>query len=84
MIASKITAKGQITIPKTIREFLNVDVSDTIQFTLQEDGKVLITSEKTSAKALFGMLNHRKRSKPVPVDEMEAAIRDRRRKRHAG
>ena len=84
MIASKITAKGQITIPKKIREFLKVDVSDTIEFTLQEDGKVLISSEKTSAKALFGMLKHRKRSKPVSLDEMDAAIGDRRRKRSGG
>jgi AbrB family looped-hinge helix DNA binding protein len=84
MIVSKITSKGQITIPKIIREYLKVDVSDTIEFTLLEDGKVLITSEKKSAKALFGMLNHRKPVKPVKLGEMDAAIRKRRIKRHTG
>ena len=83
MIVSKITSKGQITIPKIIRKYLKVDVSDTIEFTLLEDGKVLITSEKKSATALFGMLNHRKPAKPVNLEEMDAAIRDRRIKRHS-
>jgi antitoxin PrlF len=45
MIISKITAKGQITIPKKIRDFLKVNTSDTIEFTLLEEGKVLITWE---------------------------------------
>ncbi len=81
MIASKITSKGQITIPKKIRDFLNVDVSDVIEFTLLEDGKVLISSEKKSAEPLFGMFNHKKRPKPVSLAEMEKAIHDRRKKR---
>jgi AbrB family looped-hinge helix DNA binding protein len=83
MIISKITAKGQVTIPKTVREFLKVNVSDKIEFTLLEEGKVLITSEQKSADALFGMLNHRKRSKPVTPEEMDAVIRERRQKRNA-
>jgi AbrB family looped-hinge helix DNA binding protein len=84
MIVSKITSKGQVTLPKKIREYLKVDVSDTIEFTLLEGGKVLITSEKKSAEALFGMLNHRKTGKRVTVEEMDAAVKNQRKKRHAG
>ena len=83
MIISKITAKGQITIPKKIRDFLKVNTSDTIEFTLLEEGKVLITSEQKSAEPLFGMLKHRKPSQPVTPEEMDDAIRDRRQKRNA-
>jgi AbrB family looped-hinge helix DNA binding protein len=82
MIGSKLTSKGQVTIPKKIRELLNVDVSDTIEFTPLEDGKVLITAERHSAKALFGLLKHRKPAKPVTVEEMETIIRERRFKRN--
>jgi antitoxin PrlF len=82
MVISKITAKGQITIPKRIRDFLKVKTSDTIEFTLLEEGKVLITSEQKSAEALFGMLKHRKPSQPVTPEEMDDAIRDRRQKRN--
>lgn len=81
MIASKITSKGQVTIPKKIRDFLNLDVSDRIEFTLLEDGNVLISSEKKPAKSLFGMFSHKKRANPVSLEEMENAIRDRRKKR---
>ena len=81
MPTSRITSKGQVTIPKKIREFLNVGVYDTIEFTLLENGKVLLTSDQHSAKALFGMLKHKKQSKPISVDEMNAAIEERYRKR---
>jgi antitoxin PrlF len=81
MPTSRITSKGQVTIPKKIREFLNVGAYDTIDFIQLENGKVLITSEQHSAKALFGMLKHKKQSKPVSVDEMNAAIQERYRKR---
>jgi AbrB family looped-hinge helix DNA binding protein len=81
MIISKISSKGQVTIPKKIREILNIDVSGKIGFTLLENGKVLITSEQNSAKMLFGILKHRKPSKAVPVEEMKAAVRERRCKR---
>ena len=59
-----------------------MDVSDTIEFTLLEDGKVLITSDKNSAKDLFGLLKHRKRAEPVSQEEMDAAIQKRRLKRY--
>ena len=84
MIGSKLTSKGQVTIPKKIREFLNIGASDKIEFTPLENGQVLITAEKQSAKALFGMLKHRKLCKPVTVEEMDAALREHRRKRTAG
>jgi AbrB family looped-hinge helix DNA binding protein len=81
MITSKITSKGQITIPKIIREYLNVDVADTIEFSLLADGKVLMTSKKTDEEALFGLLKHRRSEKPTKVVEMDAAIKKRRQER---
>ena len=39
MLTSKFTSHGRITIPQIIREYLKVDVSDTIEFTLMEDEK---------------------------------------------
>lgn len=81
MIIAKVTSKGQVTIPKKIREFLDIDAQDNIEFTLLEEGKVLITSEQNSARALFGMLKHRKQNAPVSVEEMDAAVLDRRKRR---
>ena len=81
MIVSKITARGQITLPKKVREFLKVGISDRVHFTLLENGKVLLSSEETPVTAFFGMLKHRKPDKPVTLEEMDAAIRQRRRHR---
>jgi antitoxin PrlF len=82
MIASKLTQKGQVTIPKKIREFLNIGTSDKIIFSPLEEGQVLVTTERKSPDALFGMLKHRKKGKPVSIREMEMAIRENRQKRN--
>ena len=82
MIVSKVTSKGQVTIPKKVRDFLKIDVSDRIEFTLLEEGKVLLTNESVSAKSLFGLLNHRKKSDVVSPEEMDAAIREKRIRRY--
>ena len=81
MITGTITSKGQITIPKKIREFLKVENSDEIVFVPIEDGKVLITTKKKPSSVLFGMMKHRKLSQPVPVEKMKSAIRKRRQNR---
>ena len=81
MITSTMTSKGQITVPKKIREFLGVGDSDKLSFTPIEDGKVILSVERPSARLLFGMLSNRKRQKPVPLEEMEVAIAKRRLKR---
>ena len=81
MIISTMSPKGQVTIPKKIREFLKLGTYDKIVFIPLEEGKVLITSKQNPAKALFGMLKHRRLSKPVLIEEMNNSIRERRTKR---
>lgn len=81
MISSTISSKGQVTIPKKIREFLKVGTFDKIVFIPLEDGQVLITNKQKPATALFGMLKHRKPQKPVSVEDMKTAVRARRVKR---
>ena len=81
MLNSSITSKGQVTIPKKIREFLNVKTSDKIVFTPIDDGKVLLTTKQVPASALFGILKHRRPNRPVSLKEMDSAIRKRRTER---
>ena len=38
----KMSANGQVTIPKTIRDELRLKTGDTIQFTLRADGAVTL------------------------------------------
>lgn len=73
MTTAKITSKGQVTIPRTIREHLHVAEGDRIDFRVDENGEVRLTSVARSARDLFGIL-HRPGRKPVSVEEMNAAI----------
>jgi antitoxin PrlF len=52
---SKITSKGQVTIPKDIREKLNLKEGDVIAFVPTREG-VLIIPRNRPAESLFGML----------------------------
>jgi antitoxin PrlF len=81
MLTSTISSKGQVTLPKEIREFLKVETSEKISFVPLEEGKVLLTKRQNTAADLFGMLNHRKPARPVSIKEMDAAIRKRRAQR---
>ena len=42
MVLSKVTTKGQTTIPKEIREALHVHAGDTLAFEAQGDGTVMV------------------------------------------
>lgn len=81
MITGTISSKGQITIPKKIRELLKVGRSDKIVFIPLEEGKVMITGKQNPAALLFGMLKHRSPARPVSLGKMDSAIRKRRAKR---
>jgi antitoxin PrlF len=40
---STLTSKGQVTLPKSIRQALGVDVGSKIAFDLREDGEIIVT-----------------------------------------
>ena len=78
MAISVLSAKGQTTIPKSIRDFLQIGPNDRISFTPMEDGTVRIVPVKSSARNLKGFF---KVSHRVTLEEMDAAIRKRRARR---
>jgi AbrB family looped-hinge helix DNA binding protein len=68
---SSITSKGQITIPKAIRDQLNLAPGDKVKFFIQPDGNLAILP-KLPASALRGIV--RPLGRPVTLEEMDAAI----------
>ena len=73
MPASTITSKGQITLPKTIRERLQVAPGDRIDFVVEDNGLVVVRPARSRLRHLRGMLRDRKR-KPVSLEQMDAAV----------
>jgi antitoxin PrlF len=79
MRSSTLTSKGQITIPKAIREFLKVKSGDLIDFIIEGDN-VLVRAGTTHLSELKGML-HQAGRKPVSLEEMDRAVVHHHRKR---
>lgn len=73
MPTATVTSKGQITIPKPIRDYLKVKTGDLIDFVTDEAGRVVLQPGASDLTDLKGMLKRAKRA-PVGLAEMDAAI----------
>lgn len=67
-----ITSKGQVTIPKRIRDRLHLEPGDRIDFILDEAGDLRVTPVTAPVTRLKGMV--RKPACPVSLEQMEEAI----------
>jgi AbrB family looped-hinge helix DNA binding protein len=72
MPTSTLTTRGQTTIPKPIRDALDLQPGDRLEFTLRGD-QVVIRRAEADLAALDGMLD-RSREEPVSIEEMNEAI----------
>jgi len=75
MPRSKLTSKGQTTIPMMVRERMGLRQGDAIDFVFLEDGTVNMRPVKRTILSLEGRLS-RVRQRAVSIDEMHAAIAD--------
>ena len=82
METGTLSSKGQITIPKKIRDFLNLETSEKLIFQPIDEGMVLITKEQKAATSIFGILKHRKKNQAVSQEQMDETIRARRLQRN--
>ena len=69
-----ITSKGQITLPKALREQLQLSPGDRVEFILEDDNVVRMLPRLASVKHLKGMLP--KPARPVSLEQMDEAIAD--------
>lgn len=67
-----ITSKGQVTLPKALREKLNLAVGDRIEFVLDKDNSARLVVKHAPIKRLKGVLP--KPPRPVSLEQMEQAI----------
>ncbi|MES1022227.1 type II toxin-antitoxin system PrlF family antitoxin [Gloeocapsa sp. BRSZ] len=73
MTSATVTSKGQVTIPKEIREYLKLDAGTRIDFVIDAEGQVKIIPLNAPVNALSGVL-HRPGMKAATFEEMEQAI----------
>ena len=76
MPVAKLTSKGQLVIPKEIREIMHLHPGDRIDFLVRDDGEVVIRPAVGDVRDLRGMLTRQGR-KRVSVAAMNKVIRGR-------
>ncbi len=69
---SAITAKGQTTIPKEVRDFLGLKTGSKVKYFITMDGRVAMLAVRPVSD-LRGMLKS-PRKKPVSLKEMDDGI----------
>ena len=67
-----MTSKGQVTVPKPIRDKLHLKPGDKIDFMLDEDGGVRVVPVTASVTQLKGMVP--RPGYPVSLADMDKAI----------
>jgi antitoxin PrlF len=75
MPSATLTSKGQITVPKSIREHLHVAEGDQVDFAIAASGDVVMHRITGSVSALAGLLRRPQR-KTVSLEVMDNAITD--------
>ncbi|SMM98691.1 transcriptional regulator, AbrB family [uncultured Candidatus Thioglobus sp.] len=73
MSLATLTSKGQVTIPKDIREFLHLNVGDKIEVLPTENGEAIIKPITTTVDEMFGKLK-RQGQKTIAIEDMDAAL----------
>ncbi len=76
MALATITSKGQVTIPKEVRDTLGLRFGDKIEIIITENGTALIRPISKKVDDIFGKL-HKPGRKTVSVEQMNRAIRQR-------
>ncbi|MBW2689698.1 MAG: AbrB/MazE/SpoVT family DNA-binding domain-containing protein [Deltaproteobacteria bacterium] len=76
MSLATITTKGQVTIPKDIRESLKLHAGDKIEILVTANGEAIIRPVSKKVDEMFCKL-HKPGRKAVSVDSMNNAIQER-------
>jgi antitoxin PrlF len=71
MASATLTSKGQVTLPKSVRERLGVETGDRLEFIESEQGFLVIAATR-DIRSLKGIVGRPK--KPVTLDDMNKAI----------
>jgi AbrB family looped-hinge helix DNA binding protein len=72
MATATVTSKGQLTLPKSVRDELGIRAGDRIDFVKMDNGRFAIIPKTGSIKALKGIIP--KPDRPVTLEDMQEAI----------
>lgn len=80
MKTSRLTVKGQATIPKSVRDFLQIGPGDQLGFITEEDGhgfrRAVLIPRTVKAADLYGIVKFPPGTPPLSLGDMEQAIEE--------
>jgi len=75
MATAKITSKGQITIPKELREAFDLKPGDSVHLEVREDGEIVMEPERGDIRELRGCIDPDVQG--VSIHDMKEVVRQR-------
>lgn len=76
MVLATLKSKGRVTIPKQIRESLNLKTGDKIEIVVTEKGEAIIRPVSRKVDEVFCML-HQAGRKAVSIETINGAVKKR-------
>lgn len=73
MVTATLTSKGQLTIPKAVRDSLHLHTGDRVAFVVHGDSEAVLKPITKSVDDVFGRL-HSPTQPRRSVEEMKAAV----------
>ena len=74
MALATLTTKGQVTVPKKVRDSLHLRAGDKLEFIVTKDGRAILKPVTKKVDDVFGSL-YRAEQKPVSVKEMNDSVK---------
>lgn len=74
MSVTTVTSKGQLTIPKDIRDALHLLAGDKVEVVITNTNEALLRPVTKRVDDVFGRLSEFRKSPPLTIDEMKAAV----------
>jgi AbrB family looped-hinge helix DNA binding protein len=68
-----LTSKGQVTIPKEVRDFLNLKKGEELDFEIRDKREVILHARNRDVRSLKGIVKS-PYARPVTIQQMNEAI----------
>ena len=81
MATTTLTSKGQLTLPKAMRDELKLKPGDKIDFVKCETGEYIVRPANKDVRELSGFLSHLYKGPPVTLEQMDEGIAEYMRKK---
>ena len=75
MSVSTLTSKGQVTIPKRVREQLRLETGDRLEFRVEDDGTIHVYPIARKVSEVFGVFAE-KAKRPYSTGQMKKKVRE--------